>query len=80
MASFRLSVVVPANAGTHNHKCRLLEKKPSIISLNNLAAAYGSRLEAGTTAEYAFSFSRREAPEVLISLPSKNSEGAGKTG
>jgi hypothetical protein len=39
--------VVPVNAGTHNHR-RLLEPKSAIAS-QRAAAAYGSRLKAGTT-------------------------------
>src|ERR1700730_5558300 len=48
VASVARSLVVPANAGTHNHRCLLL-RKPSARVPNREAAAYRSRLKAGTT-------------------------------
>src|SRR5258707_11020311 len=53
--------------------------RPSHLTIS--AAAYGSRLKAGTTTEYAFSFSRRDAPGVLKgTLPPKNQRAQGRPG
>ncbi len=43
-------VVVPAHAGTHNHRPWLLHESRQTASFKTAAAAYGSRLKAGTTA------------------------------
>ena len=43
-----ISVVVPANAGTHNHRCPL-KRKPTATVQKREAAAYGSPAFAGTT-------------------------------
>src|SRR6202035_5233355 len=37
-------LVVPAKAGTHNHRLQLLRESRRTASLNTSAAAYGSRL------------------------------------
>src|ERR1700730_6631120 len=60
-------IVVPANAGTHNHRPVLLRESRRTASPKTTAAAYGSRLKAGTTVsghvQHASAISRRDASE-----------------
>ncbi|SED44860.1 hypothetical protein SAMN05444164_4777 [Bradyrhizobium erythrophlei] len=41
--------VVPAKAGTHNHRCEWRDKPSPLVPFPR-AAAYGSRVKPGTTA------------------------------
>ncbi|GLH89602.1 hypothetical protein SSBR45R_70630 [Bradyrhizobium sp. SSBR45R] len=51
--------VVPANAGTYNHRRSLLRETVTPRVPQTPACGYGSRLEAGTTAE-------DDAPAVVL--------------
>src|ERR1700737_4108407 len=85
--------VVPANAGTHNHRRELLREGRPPARPMITAAAYGSRISArvarlsGTTnlsirisnSRYTSAFSRRDASEVCGSFSLKT-KGAGNAG
>jgi hypothetical protein len=71
--------VVPANAGTHNHRRQLLEEAVDHPAKTTTAAAYGSRIAlrlSGTTTEYDFAISPHHLPELCISFrPNKRAQG-----
>jgi hypothetical protein len=73
------SVVVPANAGTHNHRCSLAKKPPATVPKRE-AAAYGSLRSQGRRLSYDVPFAPYADRNIRVALSTTSAMRSGEGG